>query len=336
MGSIGYYQEHFNEAQCWVATDLHFYTPPIPFYRVYTGGQQRRFMLATPRFRCHWGEHLTRLEGVRILRNPNTVAQDDMPIAPITSADIEQFKKQNSAQSRPDSSSQYWASFFANKLLHSSTHFLYQAEWHIAAMATQEDNRWRYFAQSILARDLQSLDYDFDWGGFPEDGMVTLASLPAEHSGRVKWWRKKIREHCCPPLLLWWQPHIQAFVLVDGHARLRAYQLEKLQPSCLAIWSSKNVACGYAINHPERIKERLKILGGIKTSLDNGNKPPSTESLNSIMMTLYAEHDYEQFTLTPKVISHLDAIIEQDLLALSNDERVDQDFLQLLLSDERG
>lgn len=323
----GYFEEQFSSGQSWLSTDLKFHLPPSPFYRVYTGGKHGRFMLATPTFRCHWGVHLPYLEGVHILRNPIDIDQNNMPITSISSADIEQFKRRS-----PDNLLQYWARFFADKLLHSSTHFLYSSEWKIASMATQDGSQWPYFEESILSRDMQSLDYHFDWGGFPTDGLIPLKSLPDEHSGRVKWWRKKIHEQCCPPLLLWWQPHIQAFVLVDGHARLKAYQLEQVQPCCLSIVSFQYIHCGYAVDHPERIKERLKIFSGIKASLDKGHGPPSIESLNSIMLSLYDNYNYDHLTLTPKVINHLDEVIEQDLCALIKDKKVDQKTSHLLLS----
>lgn len=324
--SIGYFEERFDNEQRWLDTCLKFHTPPIPFYQVYTGGQHQRFMLATPKFKCHWGRIFPYLQGVRLLRNPIDIAAKDMPIASISSADIEQFKEQN-----PDHPLQYWASFFADKLLHSSRHFLYPSDWKISPMVYQVSFEYSDFQTDVLALDMKQLDYHFDWGGFPDSNIISLKILPDEHCGRVKWWRKKIREQSCPPLLLWWHRHIQAFVLVDGHARLKAHQLEQVQPAQLVVYSFQSI--GMTKKEAQgRIQLRLKALKSLKKSL-GGNKPYSLERVNKLIIGFYSNVDYEYTDLTPKVIAHLDDVFEQDLLAFVDDERVDQDFLQLLLAE---
>ena len=50
------------------------------------------------------------------------------------------------------------------------------------------------------------------------------------------------------------------------------------------------------------------------------------------MLSLYDNYNYDHLTLTPKVINHLDEVIEQDLCALIKDKKVDQKTLHLLLS----
>lgn len=327
IDSSGYFTEHFDSGQHWLATHLKFNTPPQPFYRVYTGGEHRRFMLASPKLKCHWGQFLRGLEGILLLRNPTEIDPNDMPIPSISSADIERFKQQN-----PDTPLQYWANFFAEKLLLSSTHFLYAADWKIYPMKYQSAYSWTHFESDILKLDMNGLEYHFDWQGFPEDSIIPLKSLPDEHAGRVKWWRKKIREHTCPPLLLWWHNHMQAFVMVDGHARLKAYQLEQVKPSCLVIHSFEHVDMGYDIHHPKRIEQRLKTLGAIKSSLDKGGSKLSMETLNHILIQIYQKYETNIAILTPKVIANLDEVFEQDLLTFVDDKRVDQDFLQSLLA----
>ena len=124
--SIGYFTERYDSEQRWLATSLKFHAPPAPFYRVYTGGKHQRFILATPTFKCHWGQFLPGLDGIRLLRNPIDISMENMPITRISSTDIEVFKQRN-----PDNVLQYWAGIFADNLLRSSTHFLYAGDWEI-------------------------------------------------------------------------------------------------------------------------------------------------------------------------------------------------------------
>lgn len=63
-----------------------------------------------------------------------------------------------------------------------------------------------------------------------------LRTRPREDDGRVRAWRKAAREGWLPPLVFLWISGLNAYVLLDGHARLRAAELEGVEPEGLVVW----------------------------------------------------------------------------------------------------
>lgn len=103
--------------------------------------------------------------------------------------------------------------------------------------------------------------------------------------------------------------------MIDGHARLKAYQLENIQPNCLVLTAYQQE--NFDVNNPERIKERLKVLQNVKKSLANNKREFGVKELNNLALSLYDDYGHQRLTLTPKVMANLDDIFEQDLQALS-------------------
>lgn len=331
----GYFNCVLSPQNEWIYTDITASENTKPFYRLLTGGQYRRFILTTPKFRCYWGKFLRTdnayFAGIYLVKNPIDIANEYMPIAQISSMDIEDFKFKN-----PKNTIEYWANFYAHQLLNSQTGVLSQGQWKIS-----HTNRCYYenfnnhdvghfLYDDLLAMDFGQYSYHFDWDGFPFDSVIALKNLPDEYNGRVKWWRKKIKENSCPPLLFWWQQHCQSFLLIDGHARLKAHQLENKKPECLVLTAYQQI--NYDVNSPERIKERLKILQGFKKSLASGKRKIDTKDLNNLVLQMYDNYSYHRDTTPPKTIADLDDIFEQDLIALAKDTRfVDDKILKSLL-----
>ncbi|MFB2537656.1 hypothetical protein [Acinetobacter sp. c3-l95] len=282
-------------------------------------------MLATPKFKCHWGQFLhadhAYYAGIRLWRNDIDICPEDMPVCPISSADIEQYKQQFLLNQNPNAY-QYWANFYAQKLLSSQKHFLHQGDWKIYPVyfdKQKHNNTFCFFSQ-ISFKILDNIDQQaqyFDWDGFPFKSVISLKNLPDEFNGRVKWWRKKIIENTCPPILFWWHAHMQCFVLVDGHARLKAYQLENKLPMALCVSAIQFHKMDNFST--ERIKQRLSTLQGLKRSLEKkeiAKEKIDLKLINDLVMNVYQDHSYESLTSIPKVLANLDAIFQQDLSAL--------------------
>lgn len=259
----------YDPQENWLYTDITVGSDITPFYQLLTGGRYRRFILTTPKFRCYWGRFLRKdyayYAGIYLVKNPIEISPNDMPIRPITSADIEKAKLLN-----PDNMMEYWACFYAKQLLNSNTTVLSKGQWKIAPyihltnrpLYVEVRYDMQFYHDDLLTMDFKANSHHFDWNGFPFDSVISLKNLSDEYNGRVKWWRKKIKENTCPPLLFWWQPHIQGLLLIDGHARLKAYQLENIQPNCLVLTAYQQE--NFDVNNPERIKERLKVLQNVK------------------------------------------------------------------------
>jgi hypothetical protein len=81
-----------------------------------------------------------------------------------------------------------------------------------------------------------------DAGYVAWDLTIDLPPLPARGlsaatDGRVKAWRKLVRDGTLPPVLLGWINGLQRYLILDGHDRLLAALLEGVVPECLAVSS---------------------------------------------------------------------------------------------------
>jgi hypothetical protein len=69
--------------------------------------------------------------------------------------------------------------------------------------------------------------------------VLPLRQRPSPDGGRVKAWRKAAREGHLPPPLFFWVSGLNVFLLLDGHARLVAAQLEQVPlRHALVLWRS--------------------------------------------------------------------------------------------------
>ncbi len=74
-----------------------------------------------------------------------------------------------------------------------------------------------------------------DWRYNGSGRILALRGRPPEHDSRVKAFRKQVRDGTLPPLLVYFVSVLDAFLLLDGHARLAAALLEKASPRVIAL-----------------------------------------------------------------------------------------------------
>jgi hypothetical protein len=75
------------------------------------------------------------------------------------------------------------------------------------------------------------------WGHFTARTVLALRPPSPEDAARVKSWRKHARAGALPPALLWWVSALDAYLVIDGHDRLRAAELEQVLPSAVALYA---------------------------------------------------------------------------------------------------
>jgi hypothetical protein len=114
------------------------------------------------------------------------------------------------------------------------------------------------------------------------------AASPAE-AGRVKALRKLARAGTLPPLVLLFVSGLDMYLLLDGHARLRAGLLEGRLPPALAL--SRVRYFPYA---PD--PRRDTALAGMERALDHAQGPATIERLNRSVLALFAEGDWRART----------------------------------------
>lgn len=132
-----------------------------------------------------------------------------------------------------------WAYYFADRLTEEPGGPLHDGTWmltpHVDGLKRDSPShnpaqRWQ---QIIAAGDP---DGYLDW--FTRSGcwgVVPLNKLPEPDDGRVKSYRKQLRDGILPPVLLWWISGLDCYVLLDGHHRLIAALAEDQEPALLAL-----------------------------------------------------------------------------------------------------
>ncbi|MFE0644934.1 hypothetical protein ACFW2Y_25480 [Streptomyces sp. NPDC058877] len=65
--------------------------------------------------------------------------------------------------------------------------------------------------------------------------VLPLRPMPDADDGRVKAYRKQVREGTLPPVLLWWVSGLDCHLVLDGHARLAASIAESVEPPLLQL-----------------------------------------------------------------------------------------------------
>lgn len=96
---------------------------------------------------------------------------------------------------------------------------------------------------------------------------LPLRTLSTETSGRVKAYRKLVRESCLPPVLLLWITGLDRYVILDGHDRLLAALLEGKAPPCMALLGLSEQT------YPKDVKRNAAMVAQLERSLALATTP---------------------------------------------------------------
>ncbi len=228
-----------------------------------------------------WGTFGSDYWGVWVLINKNNWELNDMPVPPINSSLIEESKKADYYK--------FWSRFFAKELDNSKTPGLSNGLWTIT-IGSSIKNRTENTSELI-----NDIDNVFDkanprwveWDIGRCGSIVALKDEPIEENSRVKWFRKLVRENICPPVLLWYLGCIDGYVILDGHARLKAFQLEAASVQFLVL---------NAVREEETIRDpkiQQNILLGIEKRQSHPVKPKmNAEEVNKLLISAFDTRPY--------------------------------------------
>ncbi len=335
-----HFHSQLDQNNQWQKTLIEVPKQTTPYYRLYTGGVNRRFKFASPEQTLFWGCMLGDYAGVWLLHN--TDAWLKPIIQPITSADIETYIKLS--QANHASKQQYWANYFAKSLVNSPYSMLTQGKWTIQTgiLSARTDSKFStnvikppknhkfydnvYQDNGIFVEPLNFIDWWF--GGSAE--LIAIKDKPHADSARVKWWRKKVKENTCPPVLAWFVNCLDAYIIIDGHSRLVAYQLENKPVELLVLFSYKiEKADDKAI-----AELRSQVFHSLKCRLNNERKNKikslSMDDINQIIIGIY-DNEYERYITTAKPIANLDEQWEKEVNSFHKNHNIDKKSLQAML-----
>ncbi|MFD3508647.1 hypothetical protein [Nocardia sp. NPDC058666] len=114
--------------------------------------------------------------------------------------------------------------------------------------------------------------------------IIPLRPLSAPDAPRVKAYRRRAREGCLPPVLLWHVSSLDGWLVLDGHDRLVAANAEGLVPNALTLYRSTTPA-HQAMFFEAALTHQRKVLTGAPTS-DTGVRTAFEQQLVNLSNNL--------------------------------------------------
>lgn len=96
-------------------------------------------------------------------------------------------------------------------------------------------------------------------------GVLPLRDLAGPGDGRVRSYRKQVRDGTLPPVLLWWISGLDCHVILDGHDRLAAAIAEDTDPPLLEL---------HALSEPGTALQTEAVLADHYTATAGMSRPP--------------------------------------------------------------
>ncbi|CAM5599596.1 hypothetical protein GCM10010329_49950 [Streptomyces spiroverticillatus] len=123
---------------------------------------------------------------------------------------------------------QRWAHRFARHLDESPGSPLHEGRW----LLSYESRLAGWREMLVEGHPGGYLDWHLHSTGWE---VLPLRPMPGPDDGRVKAYRKQVREGTLPPVLLWWVSGLDCHLVLDGHARLAAAMAESAEPPVLEL-----------------------------------------------------------------------------------------------------
>ena len=254
-----------------------------------------------------WATIADNYYGVWMIKSFLENSIEESPIPPIKSNIIEELKNKKN-----DDYFKAWSRYFIEQISESRSSFLFNGLWFINGLNISEGNNWNFKSNDISGKidcvyacnvknsiDRPKLDW-IDWWDYGAQ-VIGLKNRPDENEGRVKWWRKKIKEEALPPIFVLYLTCLDSYIIIDGHSRLLASILENIPPNLLVIYSANE------IENPIEIKVQDKVLNSvIKENENNRKKPISVDKLNKILIEAFDDRPVIQAKMNSQVVYDFD------------------------------
>lgn len=270
-------------------------------------GDKNKFKLEYRGKGIFWAKIKKFYEGVLYIRGYN---ENFFPY--INSLDIESRKNLTDYEKLYS-----WSKFFIKKL--EEINFYYEGIWHLTYYKGNDSFYENQKGRKIYAYDEYARGEAVAYLDWDEDKILGTKKEENIDAGRLKWWRKKAKENSLPPILLWYIPPLDSFIIIDGHSRLKASILEGKRPDFVVVGPFRKVVV------PRNEKIIKKIIDSIKNS--EKNSEISVEKLNNIMIRLYCENEFYKNNLISEGRYDFEKIWDKEVKELIKDKK----YLELLL-----
>jgi len=214
-----------------------------------------------------WAKYPSYYAGIALLKAFPKIDLDEMLIKPIHSQEIEKGKVL-----KDEEQLQFWAKYFLHELSSTQT-FLYAGEWELNVHHMDEKRKHYLQRGEGDTCSLHNLENTLrndaltwiDWIVYDksnEGSVISLKQLDLEE-GRLKWWRKKVKENTAPPVLIYFISALDAYVIIDGHFRLKASYLEGKSPEFFSISLVRTEPLEVDLKKQQNVENQIKMKKGI-------------------------------------------------------------------------
>lgn len=276
---------------CGVAVQVSEATKPA--WHLQAGGNQRIKLVAADKT-LFWATPLKDYGGVWLVKTFLDLNVTELPVSPIRSADIE---ARNNLQG--DEWLKSWSRFFIEQLEKNPGSFVYDGLWLLGPCFSESDKKdWqfmssvhsRYMGTKIVCEVKDALKTEspslISW--WNTGCQLINIKNPQAESGRVKWWRKKVREGRLPPILVWYLSCLDAYIIIDGHDRLMASIIENQPPELIVISSAQE------IHFPPDLVKQEHVLAALGNPNSARKKSISIEHMNEVLLQAFDESPITQ------------------------------------------
>jgi len=259
-----------------------------PVFHIQTG-ENGRIKLVNDNAVIFWATIVKDYCGVWLVKSFLNSEIRNMPISPIRSSDIESRSNLTGGEWLKS-----WNRFYIDELAKSRASFLYSGLWLFGACSSKETpNRWEYkpvvrshyIDNSCIYEVKESLKHEeVEWIDWWLNGSCKLINvkIPDPESGRVKWWRKKVKAGRLPPILVWYLNCLDAYIIIDGHDRLLASVMEDTPPEFIVAYSAEEIEVSLDKEVQKRIVDSVENRNALKRK-----KPIPDDRVNEILIQAF-------------------------------------------------
>ncbi|MFN8579228.1 MAG: hypothetical protein U0354_20555 [Candidatus Sericytochromatia bacterium] len=241
-----YFEEIKDNKETWVGDFIHVKNEPKPSFHIQVS-QNSRIKCVSNNKPIFWSTTSKDFYEHFFLKSYEKFDLEDLPIKPIRADKIREL-----SNTSLESYFKSWGRFFVKSLFKNNGNFLYNGLWLLKHFIPKTKDSFEYkllhehkkiflniynVKESIFREQFDILD----WGHYDLLGLINIKEIPDKNDGRVKWWRKIIKEGNLPPIFVLYLSGIYANIIIDGHSRLMAngFYIRKYSSKYNNYFSSK-------------------------------------------------------------------------------------------------
>jgi hypothetical protein len=195
-----------------------------------------------------------------------------------------------------------WMTYFIKELSDEGRRLLHDGLWFLKAYQGRVNkDKWEYSAFTNTRHVSSGAFYNVKdcltdqatrWVDWEINGSGDLLSLRRvyDDSSRVKWWRKKVKEGSLPPIVCWYINCLDAYIIIDGHDRLRASIIEGVPPDILCLYSAQE----YKVSIDKATTDRV-IDSLFNRSPQKSKKQISVDQMNAVLINAFDDSPYVSY-----------------------------------------